>query len=120
MAADRLENTSDVMMAVMIRKLLQPASQSKAFRYGLIDAQGHQIKEPSNQTEKRAITSLDKLVWKLQRMLGTRINQLAMFAYLNSFPEEIEQYLYSQGSASAKTQVKRAKADLDRFDARGL
>ena len=114
--ADRVENTSDVIMAVLLRKLLKPAGQSKAFQMGLIDNQGHQIREPKNQTERNAMTSLDKLVWKLQRMLGTRINQLAMFAYIGSFPEEIEKYLYSQGAAWSKSQVKRAKADLDKFD----
>lgn len=118
--ADRLENTSDVMMAVMLRKLMKPANQSKAFRLGLIDGQGHQLREPKNKTESDAITSLDKLVWKLQRMLGTRVNQLAQFAYLNSFPEEIERYLYTQGSAWAKSQVKRAKKDLDRYNEYGL
>ena len=118
--ADNLERTSDVMMAVMIRKLMKPANQSKAFKLGLIDGQGHQLREPKNKTEEDALTSLDKLVWKLQRMLGPRINQLAQFAYLNSFPEEIERLLYAQGSAWAKTQVKRAKQDLGKYDARGL
>ena len=114
------ENVSDVMMAVMLRKLLKPANQSKAFRLGLIDYEGHQIREPKNQSEKDEISSFDKLVWKIQRMLGPRVNQLATFAYLNSFPEDIERYLYAQGTAWSKTQVKRAKRDLDRFDQRGL
>ena len=117
--ADRKDQVSDVMMAVMLRKLLKPANQSKAFRLGLIDYEGHQIREPKNQTEANEITSFDKLVWKIQRMLGPRVNQLATFAYLNSFPEEIERYLYAQGSVWSKPQVKRAKKDLDRFDQRG-
>lgn len=117
--AERKDQISDVMMAVLIRKLLKPAGQSKAFRMGLIDNQGHQIREPKNQTEADEITSFDKLVWKLQRMLGTRVNQLAQFAYMNSFPEEIEKYLYTRGSAWTKSQVQRAKKDLDRFDATG-
>ncbi len=117
---DRLENTSDVMMAVMLRKLMKPASQSRAFQMGLIDNQGHQLREPKNKTEQKELTSLDKLVWKLQRMLGSRVNQLAQFAYLNSFPEDIERYLYSQGSAWNKSQVKRAKEDLSKYDRFGF
>lgn len=118
--ADKLHDVSDVVMAVMIRKLMKPANQSKAFRLGLIDSQGHQLREPKNKTEEDALTSLDKLVWKLQRMLGSRINQLAQFAYLNSFPEEIERYLFTQSSAHARSQVKMAKRDLDRYNAAGV
>ena len=117
--ADRKDQVSDVMMAVMIRKLLQPAGQTKAFRMGLIDNQGHQLREPKNQTEAAEITSFDKLVWKLQRMLGSRVNQLAQFAYMNSFPEEIEKYLYTRGSVWSRSQVQRAKKDLDEFDQKG-
>ncbi len=110
--ADRIQNVSDVVMAVMLRKLMQPASQTKAFRLGLIDSQGRRLREPKNKTEENAITSLDMLVWKLQRMLGARVNQLAQFAYLNSFPEEIENYLYTQSSIYGRSQVKMAKKDL--------
>ena len=115
----RKERTSDIMMAVMLRKLLKPAASSKAFQYGLINSKGQQIRDPKTQAEKDSITSLDKLVWKIQRMLGAKINELQMFSYLNSFPEEIENYLYTTSSVWQRSQVTRAKVDLKKLDQLG-
>ena len=115
----RKEHTSDIMMAVILRKLLKPATASKAFQYGLINSKGQQIREPKTKAEEESITSLDKLVWKIQRMLGTRINELQMFSYLNSFPEEIENYLYTTSSVWNRSQVTRAKVDLKKLDQLG-
>lgn len=106
-------------MSVILRKLLKPTTSSKAFQYGLIDSEGHQIREPKTQAEKDSITSLDKLIWKLKRMLGGRINELQLFSYLNSFPEEIEDYLNLMSSVWQRSQVMRAKVDLKKLDQKG-
>ena len=115
----RRQRVSDIIMSVLLRKLLKPATSSAAYQMGLINSKGQQIREPRNKREEEAITSLDKVVWKIQRMLGGRINELQLFSYLNSFPEEIEDYLYTTSSVWQRSQVTRAKVDLKKLDQLG-
>lgn len=49
--------------------LLLPFNRQDAYRLGLIDRDGNQLKEPSNSAEEMAYTDLHKLVYGIKKMI---------------------------------------------------
>ena len=61
---------------------------TKAYDLGIIDEHGNVIKEPSSDEEKESLTVLDKIGFKIRRMLGSKISELSSFAYVKTIPEK--------------------------------
>jgi hypothetical protein len=85
---------------------------TKAYDIGLIDEKGNTIKEPENEDEEEALTVLDKLGFKIRRMLGSRISELSTFAYVKSIPGKYQDLL-STNSVEKKAMVKRVTKDIE-------
>lgn len=58
-----------VIVLRMLRLLSQPIEKSDAYKLGLIDADGKNIKKPSTAKEKDAYTILNRFVFKLKNAL---------------------------------------------------
>lgn len=63
--------------------LLQPIENSDAFRLGIIDKNGKQIRIPSTEDEKDSFTILNKLAFKIKNIINHNVkgeNDLRAFA----------------------------------------
>lgn len=90
----------------IIYLLVTPIETTKAYKLGLIDSSGKQLKKASSAEEKSATSMLHRLVWNLKRVISlapggsSRIGSLAaaMFlvkeAYYNKWSENrlVEEY----------------------------
>lgn len=70
----------------ILRKLATPFEETEAFKLGIIDAQGkilRKFSELNSPAERDAYTLLDRLVWRLQRIIHkvpTESRRIANFA----------------------------------------
>jgi len=65
-----MSSIGDTIVTYRILKLLStPIEQSKAFKLGLIDKDGKELKKASNSDERNAYTFLNRFVFKIQRAL---------------------------------------------------
>jgi hypothetical protein len=107
------KNDIDSILAyVLMKSVLTNPQATDAYALGLIDEKGTIIKEPETDEEKESLTVLDKLGFKLRRMLGSRISELSSFAYVKSIPEKY-QYQMSTNSVEKKAMVKRVTAGIE-------
>lgn len=64
--------------------LLKPFEQQKAFKLGLIDKEGKELREPSNEDEELAYTLLHKVCFELKKIMNKlpgnehRLKQVAL------------------------------------------
>jgi hypothetical protein len=105
-------DTDSILAYVLMKSILTNPQATLAYSLGLIDNKGHVIKEPETHDEKESLTVLDKLGFKLRRMLGARISELSSFAYIKSIPEKY-QYQMSSNNVEKKAMIKRVTAGIE-------
>jgi len=72
------ENIADTIIAWMIfRRLLRKATDTDAYRLKLIDNTFKILRQPKTSKEKEAMTVLDKLLFRIQHLLGPKITIIA-------------------------------------------
>jgi len=64
-----LRGTDTVYALRLLRLMTMPYTKTKAFKLGLIDADGHGIKSAETTAEKRAYTPLHRIAFNLRRIL---------------------------------------------------
>lgn|SRR5574343_69537 len=106
------KNIDSILSYVLIKSIMTNPMSTKAYDIGLIDEKGNTIKEPENEDEEEALTVLDKLGFKIRRMLGSRISELSTFAYVKSIPGKYQDLL-STNSVEKKAMVKRVTKDIE-------
>lgn len=106
------KNIDSILSYVLIKSIMTNPMSTKAYDIGLIDEKGNTIKEPENEDEEEALTVLDKLGFKIRRMLGSRISELSTFAYVKSIPGKYQDLL-STNSVEKKAIVKRVTKDIE-------
>lgn len=77
-------------MGYVMKKIIQPITESAAFRMGLIDARGNIIKKTETIQERMAFGPIDKYVLKLKRLLGNKTDLLNTEIYLESAVKNAE------------------------------
>lgn len=112
MNSNNINNIDSIISYLLIRKLICPIIKSKAYQLGLVDITGKVIKEPSNPTEESALTVLDKLVFKLKRLLGTKLLVLNKFMYINSLNNSMYDKLNVKGNINQRTEIKKMINDI--------
>ena len=112
MNSNNINNIDSIISYLLIRKLICPIIKSKAYQLGLVDITGKLIKEPSNPTEESALTVLDKLVFKLKRLLGTKLLVLNKFMYINSLNNSMYDKLNVKGNINQRTEIKKMINDI--------
>ena len=73
------ESATDTIIAwIIFKRLLRKPKDTDAFKLGLIDKNFKILRKPKTNGEKKAMTLLDKLLFRIQNLLGSKI---ALIAY---------------------------------------
>lgn len=111
-----LSNRKDIdsiMAFIIIKKLITPIVRSPAYKLGLVDQGGKVLREPVDENEKHALTILDKIVFKLKRLLGTKLTNLQSFLYLQTMTtDNIYNKLIIKGSVNNRAEIIRIVKDV--------
>jgi len=106
----------DAMVAYLfLKKLMTPINRTEAYRKGLVNGVGKTIKEPKTEDEKQAFTLLDKMIFRIKRLLGTRVANLFNFLYLQTLNNQIYNNIIIMGSVQQRAEIKRMAKDLTRL-----
>lgn len=101
---------------LFLKKLMQPFFNTTAYKMKLVDNAGRIIKEPVTPQEKEALTLLDKLIFKIRRLLGTRVANLYNFLYLQTLGSNLYNNVIVLGTPMQKAEVKRVAKDFRRLN----
>ena len=116
MAIKSKKNDVDALVTYLfLKKLMTPALQSDAFKLKLVDNSGRVIKNPETEQEKEALTLLDRLIFKMRRLLGPRIANLYNFLYVQTLGANMYNNLIVMGSVSQRAEIKRITNDFKRL-----
>ena len=106
------KNIDSILAYVLIKSIMTNPMTTDAYELGLIDEKGNIIKEPETEEEQEALTVLDKIGFKIRRMLGSRISELSSFVYVKSIPDKYQDLL-ATNSVEKKAMVKRVTKDIN-------
>ena len=99
----------------IIKRLVTPIKATDAFKRGIVDEKGKLIKEPEGKEDERAYTVLDKLMFKLKRLLGGRLAQLNNFLYVQTLGDDIINNLIVKGSIERRPEVLKVKSGIEKL-----
>jgi hypothetical protein len=105
-------NLDSVITYVLLKKLVTPIVRTKAFRMKLVDGAGKQLKEPATDAEKEAYTILDKIVFKIKRLLGGKLGSLFSFMYVGTLSNDYYNKLLVKGTVDQRAEIMRIKTDV--------
>lgn len=71
-----------IVVGVIVKRLLKPIEKTPAYKLGLIDKKGKQTRRPETKEEKNSFTILDKFIFKIKKLVGHRVANLATFMLL--------------------------------------
>ena len=113
-------NIDSILTYIIIKSLVTPVVQTKAYKLGLVDNNGRQIKEPETEEEKEAISVLQQFIFKLKRLLGSRLLNLKRFLYVATLSNDFYNKLIVKGSVEQRAEIKRmekgVKALQEKYD----
>lgn len=107
------EKVDSVLSFVFLKKLIKPIQKTDAHKLGLVDNNGKIIKEPESDEELRALSQFDKVVFKIKRLLGSRVAQLNAFIYLQSLDDDFYDQMIITGALSKKAAIQRMNRDIE-------
>jgi hypothetical protein len=105
-------NVDAIMSFILIKKLVTPIAQSQAYKMGLVNSAGKVIKEPKTDTENAALTLMDRIVFKLKRLLGNRLLNLNNFLYLSTINNDFYNKLVVRGTIKQRAEITRIAKDV--------
>lgn len=115
MSLDQKENIDNILTYILIKKLVQPITKSEAYKLGLVNNAGRSIKKPETDEEKMAFSLLDRLIFKLKRLLGTKLINLNSFLYLNTLSNDFYNQLIVRGSVNQRAEIIRIRRDMEKL-----
>ena len=101
-----------IMSFILIKKIVTPITQTKAFKLGLINSAGKVIKEPKTDEENESLTLLDKIVLKIKRLLSNRLLNLNNFLYLSTINNDFYNKLVVRGTIKQRAEIMRIAKDV--------
>jgi hypothetical protein len=104
-------NTDAVIAYIILKKLVTPITQTKAYELKLVNSSGRVEKVPETKQEKDALTILDKLIFKIKRMLGSKLQEFNSFLYLHASPEMYSKIVVN-GDIKNRAEIKRIQKDI--------
>lgn len=105
-------NIDSIITFIFLKKLLTPIIQTNAYKLGLIDKSGKIIKAANSSEEKNSLTLLDKIIFKLRRLLGSKLLLLNKFIYLKNLSTDFYQKLAVKGSIEQRAELIRINKDI--------
>jgi hypothetical protein len=106
-------NIDSLIVFILIKKLVTPIVNTKAYKLKLVDKSGKVIKKQISNEEKNALTILDKFIFKLKRLLGSKITLLNKFLYLKTLNIDIYQKLLVRGNVEQRAEIIRINKDIE-------
>lgn len=86
--AEQLEN--HLITAYILEKMSAPMTSLPAYQMGIINEQGHKIKDPTTLQEHRSYGVLDRYIIRLKRMIGSKIDSINEQQYIDFIADEIK------------------------------
>ena len=77
----------------IIKKLITPFHKTEAFALGLIDETGHIIRKPNTDNERDALTLLDRLCFRLKRIISSNPYQARQLSNLSAAMALVREHL---------------------------
>lgn len=104
-----------VLSFIVMKRLITPIKKSDAFKLGIVDRSGKVIKKPVTEEEQEAFTPFDVLIFKLKKMLGSKLAQLNSFMYVQASQEELSDSIKVMGGVEKRGMVKRVIDDMEKL-----
>jgi len=111
------EKVNAVLSFVVLKKLITPIKNTKAFDKGYVDAtgkltdKGHALEENSDPD----FSFFDKVMFKIKRLLGSKTAQLNTFIYLQTVDTDFYNDIMIKGGLHKRGEVKRVMRDVERI-----
>lgn len=109
------EDIDNIILYIILKKLITPFTRTKSYALGLINNAGRVIKQPETEEEKHALTMLDRLIFKLKRLLGSKLINLNSFLYLSTLTNDFYNKLVVKGSINQRAEIIRIKKDIQKL-----
>lgn len=109
---DHKSNVDAIMSFILIKKLVTPISQSHAYKLGLVNGAGKVVREPKTDKENESLTLMDRIVFKLKRLLGNRLLNLNNFLYLSTINNDFYNKLVVRGTIKQRAEIIRIAKDV--------
>ena len=105
----------NILVYVFLKSIVTIPTKTKAYKLGLIDRNGHLVRNPSNKQEDDAISNLDLLMFKLREWLKPRMSCLASINWLGNAMGDIrlQNCLTNTESLSKQYIIHRLNDELD-------
>jgi hypothetical protein len=111
MAIEKRKQEIDAVIAfILLKKLLTPINQTDAFKTGVVDAKGVAM------SDDKELSVLDKIIFKLKRLMGGKIHALNKFIYVKTLGGDYTRYLIPQAGVGKRAEVKRLMRDIDKLN----
>ena len=110
--AEHKSNVDTILSYILVKKLVMPIIRSDAYKLKLINQAGKVIKEPVTEPEHAALTLLDRIVFKLKRLLGGKLLNLNNFLYLQTINNDFYNKLVVRGTVRQRAEIKRIARDV--------
>lgn len=112
MSGNKKSEIDTVMSFILIKKIVTPINQTKAYKLGLVNGAGKVLREPKNDEEQESLTLLDRIVFKIKRLLNTKLLNLNNFLYLSTINNDFYSKLVIRGTIKQRAEILRITKDV--------
>jgi len=106
------QDVDTIMSYIIVKKLVQPITRSDAYKLKLVNQAGKVVREPKTDKEHEALTLLDRIVFKLKRLLGSKLLNLNNFLYLQTINNNFYNKLVVRGTINQRAEIQRIARDV--------
>ena len=110
----RSEDLDSILVFLVMKRLMRPIKDTSAFKLGLVDSFGKSLKEPKTDQESQALTVLDLFVFKMRRLLGSKMSQLNNFLFVKTIGNDLINKVIVKGTVSQRAEIKRLQRELEK------
>lgn len=114
MNLEQKENIDNILTYILIQKLVTPIIKHPAYAMGLVNSAGRVIRKPVTVAERMALTTFDKIIFKLKRLLGGKLLNLNNFLYMSTMNNDMYNKLIVRGSINQRAEILRIIRDVDK------
>jgi hypothetical protein len=109
------DNIDTILSYILIKKLVTPITKTMAFKMKLVNAAGKVVKEPQTDKEHEALTLLDRVTFKLKRLLGSKLLNLNNFLYVSTLSNDFYNKLVVRGTIKQRAEILRITKDVKKL-----
>jgi len=109
------KNIDSILTYMFLKKLVTPITKTKAYKMGLVDNVGKIKNKPETEEEETALTILDKFIFKIKRLLGSKLSQLNNFLFLTTLNNSFYNKLVVRGTIQQRAEIKRIQKDIEKL-----